>query len=81
VEQQKFENCHGLIWRLASYLGVSLVEVRERPVAVVVVLGKGKCDSRNIEIKIAGRISISIFRARLFLSRPVNGGAEAAVCE
>jgi len=33
---------------------VSLFDARVRPVAVVVVLGKGKCDSRKIEIKNCG---------------------------
>ena len=34
VAALKFENCHGLIWRLANSVGMSLVEARVRPVAV-----------------------------------------------
>ncbi len=34
VAALKFENCHGLIWRLANSVEVSLVEARVRPVVL-----------------------------------------------
>jgi len=42
---------HGLIARLVNSVGVNLVEARIRPVAVIVVLEKGQCDSHKTEIK------------------------------